>query len=142
LFTWNIMFWKESNSLFFYDLFILIINRIPEFRFPKMDKINSWQIQVFCMPAKKCFPCSNITIGSIYTLYFILYRLSQDRIQIIHIPFFTWLIHQCVQEISSINWGWKSYILPKLTYYNIIPSLIRPKSLTHLLFCHIILLLT
>lgn len=92
---------------------------IPEFGLTLMNKVDSWQLKVLCMPAKESFPATDVAIWCIDAFDLVREGVSENWIESVEVPAFGRFIHEGIEEICSIERGGESHVFPKLYYYYI-----------------------
>lgn len=100
-------------------MFVLVRDRIPKFGLSLMNKVDSWQFKVLCMPAKECFPTPDIAVGCVDAFDLVWESVSENRIESVEVPAFGRFIHERIEKICSVEGGGEGYVFPKLYYYYI-----------------------
>lgn len=79
-----------------------------------MDIVDCREIEVLFMPAEKCFPWANIAIGSGHASHIGVNWEIKDRFEAIQIPRASSLIHESIQQVSSIERRRENNVFPEL----------------------------
>lgn len=78
---------------FLENMAVLLCDRIPDLWLSLMDVVDSREVEVFLMPAEKGLPGANITVRLSNSLYPIRHRVLQQRIEGVHVPTSSCLVH-------------------------------------------------
>ena len=88
---------------FLEDVAVLFRDRIPDLGLPFVDVVDGREIEVFFVPTEKGLPGANIAVRFSNSLYPVWHRVFQKRIEGVHIPTSSRLIHQRASEVRSVN---------------------------------------
>ncbi len=114
-----------------------------------MQVINGRQIEILLVPCEERLPTADVHVWCVDSFALVPDRILDQRLQVVHVPGSCFLVHQRVQDVSSVQWWREANILPKLnllqqitfdsTSSEVSPSLILSKGQTFYLYSFIVI---